>query len=241
MKFLKIWTDFREIMSPLGDAEKGRLFEAMLLYAETGEEPKEFEGNERFLWPAAKQSIDRTNDRNETLRRNGQKGGRPRTKDNQEKPNCPAENQEEPKESCKEKKENKKKKNEKETLLTECKEKRFTPPLVSEVTAYCRERNNRVDPEKFVDFYTAKGWRVGREPMRDWRAAVRTWEKEDARAVRKVLPAQDFGQRDYSGVNDVMMDELAEEMREFKEREKAKARDQRRLSLSACRALEYSQ
>lgn len=55
--------------------------------------------------------------------------------------------------------------------------KRFTPPTVDEVRAYCRERGNNVDAEKFVDFYTAKGWKVGKNPMKDWKAAVRTWER----------------------------------------------------------------
>lgn len=57
------------------------------------------------------------------------------------------------------------------------KRKSFVPPTVEEVAAYCRERQNRVDAEYFVDFYTAKGWKVGKEPMKDWKAAVRTWEK----------------------------------------------------------------
>lgn len=55
--------------------------------------------------------------------------------------------------------------------------KRFTPPTVEEVAAYCRERKNNVDPQKFVDYYTANGWKVGRNNMKDWRAAVRTWER----------------------------------------------------------------
>ena len=57
--------------------------------------------------------------------------------------------------------------------------KRFTPPTVEEVKAYCEERKNRVDPERFVDFYTSVGWKVGDKPMKDWKAAVRTWEKRD--------------------------------------------------------------
>ena len=57
---------------------------------------------------------------------------------------------------------------------------RFTPPTVDEVEAYCRERSNTVDAEQFCDFYAAKGWRVGSQPMRDWKAAVRTWEKRQA-------------------------------------------------------------
>jgi len=56
---------------------------------------------------------------------------------------------------------------------------RFSPPTVSEVSAYCSERKNSVDAENFVNFYAAKGWVVGKSPMKDWKAAVRTWEKRD--------------------------------------------------------------
>lgn len=54
---------------------------------------------------------------------------------------------------------------------------RFSPPSVSDVEAYCRERRNDVDPQRFVDFYASKGWKVGSQPMKDWKAAVRTWEQ----------------------------------------------------------------
>ena len=47
---------------------------------------------------------------------------------------------------------------------------------MNEVQSYCLERNNGVDAQKFVDFYTAKGWYVGKNKMKDWKAAVRTWE-----------------------------------------------------------------
>lgn len=57
--------------------------------------------------------------------------------------------------------------------------KRFVKPTVEEVAAYCKERNNNVDPQRFWDFYEAKGWKVGNQPMKDWKAAVRTWEKRD--------------------------------------------------------------
>ena len=55
----------------------------------------------------------------------------------------------------------------------------FTKPTVEEVRAYCKERNNHVDPEKFVDFYESKGWMVGKNHMKDWKSSVRTWEKKD--------------------------------------------------------------
>lgn len=62
---------------------------------------------------------------------------------------------------------------------------RFTPPTIHEVAEYCQERQNSVDPQQFVDFYASKGWRVGNQPMRDWRAAVRTWERRDAGTKRQ--------------------------------------------------------
>lgn len=59
--------------------------------------------------------------------------------------------------------------------------KNFIPPTVEEVREYCKSRNNFVDPERFVDFYSAKGWMVGKNKMKDWKAAVRTWERNNGR------------------------------------------------------------
>ncbi len=55
---------------------------------------------------------------------------------------------------------------------------RFVPPTVEEVAAYCKERNNGIDAELFVDFYTGKNWFIGKTKMTDWKASVRTWEKK---------------------------------------------------------------
>lgn len=57
--------------------------------------------------------------------------------------------------------------------------KRFTPPTVDEVRAYCQERGNNVDPQRFVDYYSSNGWMVGKSKMKDWKAAVRTWEQRE--------------------------------------------------------------
>jgi len=54
---------------------------------------------------------------------------------------------------------------------------KFTPPTVEEVREYCNERKNNVDPETFVDFYTAKNWYIGKNKVKDWKACVRTWER----------------------------------------------------------------
>lgn len=59
------------------------------------------------------------------------------------------------------------------------KRSRFVPPSVSDVTEYCLSRSNSVSPEAFCDFYSAKGWMIGKNKMKDWKAAVRTWEKSE--------------------------------------------------------------
>lgn len=90
---------------------------------------------------------------------------------------------------------------EKESILTDTKEKvkRFTPPTLEEVRAYCQERENHVDAQVFVDFYASKGWKVGNSPMKDWKACVRTWERNRSiTPVVKQVVAQQYTQRDYS-------------------------------------------
>lgn len=67
--------------------------------------------------------------------------------------------------------------------------KRFLPPTVEEVQRYCYERGNRVDAAAFVNFYAAKGWKIGKDPMKDWKAAVRTWEQRE-RGAQKAAQKQ---------------------------------------------------
>ena len=57
--------------------------------------------------------------------------------------------------------------------------KRFVPPTVDQVREYCEERGNSVNPQRFVDYYSSNGWMVGKNKMKDWKAAVRTWEQKD--------------------------------------------------------------
>ena len=55
----------------------------------------------------------------------------------------------------------------------------FQKPSLDEIQQYCISRGNNVDPEQFFNFYESKGWIIGKSPMKDWRAAVRTWEKRE--------------------------------------------------------------
>lgn len=61
----------------------------------------------------------------------------------------------------------------------EDKTKRFVKPTVEEIKAYCQERNNNIDADQFFNYYEGNGWKVGKNPMKDWKAVIRTWEKRD--------------------------------------------------------------
>jgi len=84
----------------------------------------------------------------------------------------------------------------------------FVKPTVEQVAAYCRERGNSVAPAAFVNHYTANGWKVGKNPMKDWQAAVRTWETRDEKS------SGTFGKPVFEQPHE----RRARELREFAER-----------------------
>jgi uncharacterized protein YdaU (DUF1376 family) len=65
------------------------------------------------------------------------------------------------------------------TIVKEKAGQRFTPPTLSEVIDYCNERGNHVDPQRFINHYSANGWMRGKNKIKDWKACVRTWEQND--------------------------------------------------------------
>ena len=74
---------------------------------------------------------------------------------------------------------------------------RFSPPSVEDVRESCKEKGYNVDPERFVDYYTSNGWKVGRNPMKDWKAAARTWAKKEK---PNGMPVQYHPEDDLSGI-----------------------------------------
>ena len=90
------------------------------------------------------------------------------------------------------------------------------PPTVEEVAAYCLERKNKVDAAYFVDHYTSNGWKVGKQNMKDWKAAVRTWEKNGYNQPSKKQDAVDpngysFDLEEYERSHKYAVPEFAEE------------------------------
>lgn len=191
-EYVPIFFDWVEVTGELNAQEKGRLIDAIVLYAQGGDWQEQIKGNERYLFPAFKKQIDRANEISD-VRATARIG---KTKDNKQQ-------QTETNDNKNANNNNKEKEEEKENKKERVREKplaRFTAPTVEDVTAYCRERKNKVDPQRFVDFYAAKGWKVGTTPMKDWKAAVRTWEQRDntPSAPAKVVSAQQYTQREYN-------------------------------------------
>lgn len=92
---------------------------------------------------------------------------------------------------------------------TTTKRKRFEKPTLSQITQYCLERNNNVNAEQFYDYYESNGWKVGKNSMKDWKACVRTWERNGYdKPIKKKNNKQDTlnDMRDlmneYGGVNE---------------------------------------
>ena len=180
MAYVCLYSRYLQTLAPFTDAERGRIMTAMLTYATTGAIPT-FEGNERYIWPTIQAQIDRDNaayqEKCQKNQVNGAKGGRPpkkqmvipETERFLEKPKKANTN-------------TKTSTNTKSNNLEADKpptRHRFSPPTVDEVKAYCTEKGYTLDADRFVDYYTANGWKVGKNPMKDWKAAVRTWNGKE--------------------------------------------------------------
>ena len=203
--------DYLQKTAKLTDEEVGRLFRALMHYHATGV-ADEVEGRESIAFDFIREDIDRTEaaykakcekNRNNRLSALTNVRQQPSTFVN----------------DCAQKEKEKDKDKEKEKKSSDP-QKRFTPPTVEEVAAYCRERNNGIDAEHFVDYYAARGWVLSNgKQARDWRACVRTWEKNGFSNGNgkggKTVNAQQYGQRDYKSVVDDLQRKQDEEMALF--------------------------
>jgi hypothetical protein len=90
---------------------------------------------------------------------------------------------------------------------------KFIPPTIDDVIDYCQERKNDVDPHKWFDHYTANGWKVGRTNMKDWKAAIRTWEKNNYGSNNGMLrgPKQEVARQSPYQRTKSKLDEMLEE------------------------------
>jgi len=66
------------------------------------------------------------------------------------------------------------------------KKERFKKPSIDQIKSYCKDRNNNIDAEAFIDFYESKDWKIGKNKMKDWKAAVRTWERRETKKPKSM-------------------------------------------------------
>ena len=174
--------DYLEEMAALNDAEFGRLTRALLVYSMTGE-PIALCGNERFYAKRVMAQEDRFRisyeEQVSAKSERGKAGAKARWSNAKNAQECLSITSNAKDGNTETKTDTETKTNTLPPTGGKGKGTRFAPPSLQEVTDYCRDRGNGVDPERFVDFYAAKGWKVGNQPMKDWKAAVRTWEKRD--------------------------------------------------------------
>ncbi len=143
-----------------------------------GEAKPKYENNyQLILYQKLHENLKKSLNNYNTSVENGRKGGRPAN--TQTKPMGSSQvNLDGTQGLTKEKKRKEDKRREESLKENKSKKNVFKKPTIEELSDYCHERSNYVNPERFIDHYTANGWKIGRNqtPMKDWKAAVRTWE-----------------------------------------------------------------
>ena len=174
-EFLCVYHDMLPALKNLSYAEVGRLIIAALEYDTSDKQPADLCGKEAILWPMIMSQIDRNKAHYKKLCETNRDNITKRYDRIRSNTNVYDGNQEN------RIKQNRTEQSRTEQNRTEQKRKSshsaFAPPTLADVTAYCAERGNSVDPQHFIDYYASNGWRVGKNPMKDWKAAVRTWER----------------------------------------------------------------
>lgn len=183
-----LYTKYLDNIQALSMEQRGMLFTSLMLYA-SGQEPAEMDPVTAMAFGFIKTQMDKDIQKyNETCAKRseaGKLGGRPKKQDEAKKANGFSEKQKKQVKAKKADNDNEYD-NDNDLLKENTKRKVFSPPTVEDVRAYCTERNNTVDPQTFVDFYESKGWMIGKNKMRDWKSALRNWERSETKTRQGV-------------------------------------------------------
>lgn len=205
-----VFEKFGDVCAELEEEDRKELIYAINMYGMYGE-TVELPYLLKALFVSLKEDIDNS----KSARTRGSRGGRPKAKpevSESEKPEVSESAKPEVSEPGKpevsevsrktesQTKPNQYKPNQTNTSQTKGEEggsrRRFTPPTPEEVAAYAEERGERIDAHRFCDYHASRGWVVGRNPMRDWRAAVRTWLRNEAEWASGRKGAEDDAELD---------------------------------------------
>ena len=195
---------FETVIEELPEDMQLKFYKVIAQYGLHGIEPK-FTGIDKAIWTQIQFAIDEAQARRQRSIDNGKKGGRTAKQVNVGKPRETQKNLEEPNPNLEEPNPNLNVNvnvnanvndnvnvNAKESAAKAAlapKASRFVKPSVSDIEAYCFERNNGINAQQFFDFYESKGWRVGNAAMKDWKACVRTWETRSRTSLPRSHPS----------------------------------------------------
>lgn len=240
--------EYLERLAKLSDEEVGRLIRALSVYHATGK-AQELAGREGVAFDFIKVDIDRIDQKYEAkceTNSNNRQRSSTIVNDRQQSSTNADESEgtatKRTKDNNKDKVNDKEKDKEKEKKSGGSHSVAFHPPTIDEVKRYCFEKGYGIDAEKFVSYYESNGWRVGKNPMKDWKAACRTWTRNEfGNNKGKTIAQTNYTQRSYeetkpgelpdwyikmiedeqrkeaaekAGINPVMPQWLAEEMLE---------------------------
>jgi hypothetical protein len=194
-KKVAIFESYYEAARDLPPEEFKQFFTAIFERA-FNENDIELDGVAKSMFTLVKPSLEKSLELSALRSDLGKLGGRPaKTKEKQteSKPKANGKQTESKPKADKDKDKDKDIEKEKEKKEKVASAPRFVKPTVAEVAEYCRERGNGINPESFVDFYESKGWKVGSNPMKDWKACVRTWEQRRKGEARAAPSAKGFG------------------------------------------------
>jgi hypothetical protein len=166
-----IHTDSLDILDQLTDEQAGKLFKAVSYYQKTGEISQVDQLVKIAITPFINQFKRDEEKYLNIVERNKINISKRWSKDTTGKTGIPKATRNTDSDSKSDSDSDSDSKNKKDS-----KNKNFTPPTLQEVKNYCQERNNSVNPEKWISHYQSNGWKVGKNSMKDWKAAVRTWE-----------------------------------------------------------------
>ena len=181
IEYFCCYHSYRMKIAKLSDQEVERLFRSLLEYSETGE-TQELTGRESVAFDFIAYDIDQSKkayaERCRINAENGKTGGRPKKQTTSKKAVGFSETQKSQTKTKPKDKDNPPNGGEKRLC-------RFSPPAREEIAAYCAERGNNLDPDRIFDHYESNGWMVGKNKMRDWKAAVRGWEGRERQFCAK--------------------------------------------------------
>lgn len=153
-EYVPIFFDWLETTQDLSQDEKGNLIDAVVSYAAGKEYEHLLQGSGcRIAFRFLKGQVDR----NAAISEARAKAGSSKKEQEETKPSKPDQTESKSKKQA----------------------KKFEPPTLEEITKYCDERGNHVDPVKFYNYYCSNGWKVGKNQMKDWKATIHTWERSE--------------------------------------------------------------